>query len=152
LKPIQIFISYERSDLEIAQRLRNTLPQDSFETLLDTNFLSGGDDWHSEIKERIRESDYFLVLNSSNLAAKTEGYVNTEIAIALNRQTDFAAGIKFIIPIRVENFDPEQGNRDLKAFHQIPLRRTTFEQDVDVVAKTILRDQQLRARERSAPN
>src|SRR5262245_31122528 len=53
---LQVFISYERSDENAAKRLYETLPKDQFETWLDTSFLQGGEDWNSELEEKIRSS------------------------------------------------------------------------------------------------
>jgi hypothetical protein len=69
------------------------------------------------LEDKIRSSDYFLVLNSQALVEKKVGYVNKEI-----------------------------GRLDLKRFQQIPLRRGLFDDDVSQIVKTIFRDHQLRMR------
>jgi hypothetical protein len=146
-KPIQLFISYERSDQEHAQKLHSTLPRDVFEPWLDSQFLTGGEDWNFEIEDRIKTSDFFLVLNSPNLAAKRVGYVNRELQLAFDRQSYRQRGLKFIIPLRVENFDPERGQRDLAELDQIPLRLASFDSDVGEITKTIMRAQAVLSRE-----
>ena len=52
-KPIQVFISYERSDGAIARRLHEALPKDPFEAWLDTDFLRGGEEWNQELEDKI---------------------------------------------------------------------------------------------------
>jgi hypothetical protein len=146
VKRAQVFISYERSDSEIARRLFDALPRDRFEPCLDTDFLEGGQDWNQELEDRIRSSDYFLVLNSQALADKKVGYVNKELAIALDMQRYRQQGTGFIIPLQVEGIAAESGQPDLKRFQQIPLRHGLFDDDVGQIVKTIFRDHQLRTR------
>jgi hypothetical protein len=119
-KPIQVFISYERSDGTVAKRLFEALPRDRFEPWLDTDFLRAGEEWNQELEDKIRDSDYFLVLNSSNLAAKKVGYVNKELSIALDMQKYRQRGTGFVIPLQVEGISAEDGQPDLKRFQQIP--------------------------------
>ena len=145
-KPIQIFISYERADSEIAKSLHEALPRNRFEPWLDVDFLRGGEDWNQQLEDKIHESDYFLVLNSKNLAAKTQGYVNKELSIALDRQKYFREGVGFILPLLVEGMTPEDGQASLKRFQQIPISIGSLSDDIASISKTIFRDYQLRSR------
>jgi hypothetical protein len=156
---LQLFISYERSDEEWARSLRDALEKYnddsspySFCPMLDRKFLLAGDDWDPSIEQTVLKSDYFLVLNSNNLASKAIGYVNKEIKLALHRQEYMASGIKFIIPLGIDNIKPEVGPPELLPFNQVPLRRESFEDDVAQIALAIRRDQQVRGRQRSLRN
>jgi hypothetical protein len=111
--------------------------------LLDTDFLRAGEEWNQELEDKIRDSDYFLVLNSSSLAAKKVGYVNKELSIALDMQKYRQRGTGFVIPLQVEGISAEDGQPDLKRFQQIPFRLHSFADDVSLIAKTIFRDHQL---------
>jgi hypothetical protein len=142
----QVFISYERSDETAAKRLYETLPKEQFEIWLDTGFLQGGVDWNSELEEKIRSCDYFLILNTANLATKAVGYVNKEVSLAMDLQKYHQPGAKFIIPIQVEGATTEEGRPDLRAFQQIPLRSESYTDDVNELAKTMYRDFQRRIR------
>lgn len=142
----QVFVSYERSDSEMANRLYETLPKEKFDVWLDTTMLQGGEDWNAELEEKLRTSDYFLVLNSENLREKHVGYVNKEIQVALDRQTYMAPGYKFIIPLLLNNVTAETGRSDLSRFQQLPLRRESFGSDVNEIERTMFRDFQLRLR------
>jgi len=146
VKRAQVFISYERSDTEIARRLFDALPRDRIDPSLDTDFLQGGQDWNQELEDRLRSSDYFLVLNSQALAEKKVGYVNKEIDTALDMQKYRQGGTGFIIPLQVDGITAENGRPDLKRFQQIPLRAGSFADDVGQIVKTIFRDHQLRMR------
>ncbi len=140
----QVFISYDRSDEDIAKNLYEALPKDRFDVWLDKMFLEGGDLWNEELEERIRSSEVFLVLNSKNLADKMKGYVNKEIELALEMQKYLQHGIDvgFIIPLQVDGITAEEGQRVLKQFQQMPLRRSCFADDVAAIARKISRDVQ----------
>jgi TIR domain-containing protein len=142
----QVFISYERSDENAAKRLYESLPKEQFDTWLDASFLQGGEDWNSELEEKIRSSDYFLILNSINLANKAIGYVNKEISLVFDLQKYRQYGTKFIIPIQVEGTTIEEGRPDLQAFQQLPLRSSSYTEDVTELARTMFRDFQRRAK------
>lgn len=146
IRRAQVFVSYERTDINTAQKLCDSLPSEQFEPWLDRDRLEGGDDWNSKLEQRIQSSDYFLVLNSENLNRKEVGYVNKEVALALDRQKYFQPGKKFIVPIRVGNFPPEQGRADLQSFQQLSLRHETLDEDLALIVKTLTRDFQLRMR------
>jgi hypothetical protein len=143
---LQVFISYERSDENAAKRLYETLPKDQFETWLDTSFLQGGEDWNSELEEKIRSSDYFLILNTRNFATKVVGYVNKEVTLALDLQKYHQPGTKFIIPTQVEGTTTEDGRHDLQTFQQLPLRSSSYAEDLSQLVKTMSRDFQRRSR------
>jgi len=146
IRRAQVFISYERSDEDVAKRLCGSLPKERFDSWLDSNFLQGGEDWNMELEEKLRSSDYFLILNSENLAKKTVGYVNKEVSIALDLQKYRQRGMKFIIPIQVEGITAGAGRRELQEFQQLPLRSSCYDDDVATLVKTIFRDFQLRIR------
>jgi hypothetical protein len=146
IRRAQVFISYERSDEDIAKRLCESFPKERFDSWLDSSFLQGGEDWNMELEEKLRSSDYFVVLNSENLAKKLVGYVNKEVSIALDLQKYRQRGMKFIIPIQVEGIAAEAGRRELQEFQQLPLRSSFYDDDVATLVKTIFRDFQLRIR------
>jgi hypothetical protein len=146
MKLIQVFISHASQDRTIAQRLFEALPRDRFQVWLDANFLQAGQDWNQELEDKIRSSDYFLVLNTQALAAKKVSYVNKEIAIALDMQRYRQYGLGFIIPLQVENISSEDGQPELKQFQQVPLNSLSFDDDVGQIIKTIFRDYQRQAR------
>jgi TIR domain/SIR2-like domain len=141
-KPIQLFISYERSDRELAQRLYKTIPKDQFDPWLDDEQLGPGD-WDSAIREKIEDSDFFVVLNSKNLKEREEGYVNAEIDYALKLNKRFRRK-NFIVPLHVGELSADLGRPELKEFQQWPLRKESFSDDVAFFASRIKRDFQLR--------
>lgn len=146
IRRVQVFVSYEHSDEGIAKRLYDALPKDQFDPWLDKSLLEGGVDWNLEIEEKIRASDFFLVLNSKYLVEKRVGYVNKELSLALDLQKYRQHGTKFIIPILVDGITVEEGRSDLRSFQQLPLRSTAFHDDVAQIRSTMFRDFQLRTR------
>jgi len=142
----QVFVSYERSDSDMAKRLYEALPNEQFDVWLDTAMLQGGDEWNTELEEKLKSSDYFLVLNSQNLQEKQVGYVNKEIKLALDLQAYRGPGLKFIIPLLLDSTTAETGRPDLKQFQQLQLRADSFTSDVELLMKTMSRDFQLRKR------
>jgi hypothetical protein len=145
LRRAQVFISYERSDREIAKRLFDALPKDRFEAWLDSDLLEAGQDWNQEIEERIKLSDYFFVLNSEALARKDVGYVNKEISLALDMQKYRQQGKRFIIPITIGDTTAANMLRpELQDYQQMPLRDITFDDDAKQLCKDVFRDYQKR--------
>ncbi|GLS17009.1 hypothetical protein GCM10007874_00240 [Labrys miyagiensis] len=143
----QIFISYERTDQAVANKLYEALPKDRFEVWLDTTFLQGGEDWNQELEDKIKASDIFLVLNSKNLASKVIGFVNKEIDTALDLQKYRQRGIEFVVPLLIDGTLAEEGLKELQRFHQLPLRRTSFDTDIAQIIKRISRDLQRMTRD-----
>lgn len=143
---VQVFISYERSDSDLAKNLYDHLPKEQFDVCLDTQFLEGGDNWNSKLEDQIKSCDYFLILNSNNLKTKQVGYVNKELVLALDQQKYHQSWMTFIIPLLVDGMSANDGNPDLKPFNQLPLRIDTLSSDIELIAKKMSRDFQLRER------
>jgi formylglycine-generating enzyme required for sulfatase activity len=71
---------------------------------LDREDLLPGQDWEVEIPKAIFTSDVILVCLSKNSVNK-EGYVQKEIAFALDKALEKPQGTIFIIPIKLEECD-----------------------------------------------
>ncbi len=101
-----IFICHASEDKNYAASLYAKLEQAGIRPWLDKENLEnlrGGDNWDEEIRIIMKESNYVVILQSSNLAKKIEGYVNKKIKMALDRQMDFVRGIRFIIPVKIDD-------------------------------------------------
>ncbi len=98
-----VFICHASEDKEHASAINDGLAQAGFDPWLDKESLRGGDQWDPLIESTIGKVNYFVVLNSHNLHAKSKGasYVNKEIKVAL-RAEDWRMG-KFIIPVIVDD-------------------------------------------------
>lgn len=130
-----IFICHASEDKDFAHFLYQELEKIGFRTFMNKEHLRGGDRWDEEMRKIIRrESDYVVILQSSNLAGKIEGYVNKEIYLALERQEEFRSWIRFIIPVRIDEGPLHEA---LAPFHTIDLSGKT---NIETLINTIKRD------------
>jgi len=136
----QVFICHASEDRQVAQRISEELGRAGLRPWLDKSSLEGGDEWDPVIERSIGESDYFLVLQSRSLAGKSFSYLNREINLALSRQKFARSGIRFIIPVQI---DDSPLIDDLKPFQAIPIRG---DKDLSHLTSSIKRDFQRRAR------
>ena len=99
----KVFICHASEDKDRARGIHDALVGAGFDPWLDKESLRGGDRWDALIESTIKEVDYFVVVNSKALEAKSHAasYVNKEIKVAL-RAEDWRMG-KFIIPVRVDD-------------------------------------------------
>ncbi len=114
----KVFICHASEDKDRARGIHDALAGAGFDPWLDKESLRGGDRWDALIESTIKEVDYFVVVNSKALKAKSlaASYVNKEIKVAL-RAEDWRMG-KFIIPVRVDDtplLDP------LTTYHAVDL-------------------------------
>ena len=107
---------------------------------MDKTSLQGGDEWDRVIKDRLEQADYFLVFQSHAMSKKSISYVNKEINLALERQRYVRKGVRFFIPIQIDDCPifPE-----FQEFHAVPL---TEQGKVSELASLLIRDFQLRRR------
>lgn len=139
----RIFICHANKDKDFAGYLYERLEKAGFEPWLDKKSLKGGDEWDEVIKKAIeREIDYFVILQSKALAGKIEGYVHKEIKLALDRQDRFPRGIRFIIPVKIEECPLYE---ELEHLHTIDM---SGKNNVKQLITTIRRDQMKRKGDR----
>lgn len=137
----KVFISYASEDEAHARKLYEALKADGFDPWYDKEGLRGGDRWDDVIPDALEQVDYVVVVQSRALAAKAFSYVNREIDLALKRQQLARRGIRFIIPVRV---DDSPLLDDLKHLQTLDLRGG--EGGVRELTSVIARDQQRRKR------
>jgi hypothetical protein len=98
-----LFLSYASEDHEAVAGLAERLQAEGLRIWLDRQNLRGGDRWELLIPDVIKkQADYVLVLQTRQLLARVESYVYREIEEALARQSRFAEGLRFLIPVRME--------------------------------------------------
>lgn len=127
----KIFICHTSEDNAYATDLFKKLLKAGFQPWIDNESLKGGDDWNRNIRKVIKEIDYFIILHSKALEKKTIGYVNREINLALDRLGEFRPGIRFIIPVKI---DESQLIEDFKKYQCIDL---TELKNIDKLINTI---------------
>lgn len=141
LRGARLFISYADEDRAVAQGLCANLREVGLQPWMDKSGLEPGAIWDQTIREKLEESDYFLVLQSRALTRKSFSYVNKEINLALERQRFARKGFLYIIPLRIDDGPLIE---ELKDFQALSLQE---EDAVKSLASTIRRDYQRRARQ-----
>lgn len=98
-----VFLCHANEDKLKAKNLAAELKKHGFMPWLDEEDLCGGDEWDRKIETVItKEIDYFVVLQSKALQKREVGYVNKEIDLALQKQTEVRAPRIFIVPALIE--------------------------------------------------
>jgi len=116
-----VFICHASEDKKKAGEIHDALKKARLEPWLDQDALRGGDRWDDLIAATIEKVDYFLVLNSKALVAKSReaSYVNKEIKRALQADDLRLVG-HFIVPVSIDDaplLEP------LAKFHAVDLRK-----------------------------
>ncbi len=136
---IEIFISYSRSDYDIAEKLYKALTEEGKRVWFDKKNLSSGGNFIDEIYRAIDTAQYFIPIFSENIfKEKNEKHIyrnewNRAIEVAVSM------GRTYIIPIAEENFDfygaaiPERIQRHNAIFY----KRDEDENMADVAKKII---------------
>ena len=102
---MDVFISYSRSDSDVAEQLYETLTAQGKRVWYDRNNLTDGGNFMEEIKKAIRTSKYFIPILSENITKeKGDSHVyrnewNTAIEVAISM------GRTYIIPLAEAGFD-----------------------------------------------
>lgn len=102
---MDVFISYSRSDSEIAEKLYETLTAQGKRVWYDRNNLTDGSSFMDEIRKAIRTAKYFVPILSENITKeKGDSHVyrnewDTAIDVAISM------GRTYIIPLAEKGFD-----------------------------------------------
>lgn len=131
-----VFLSYCREDGAQAARVRTGLEARGIRVWMDSSEILAGQDWDTQIKAAIEKVDFFLVLNSATLLGTYEGYVNTELKLALARGTSIMGA--FVCPLKIDESDLRG---DLKHSHAIPV---TSDDGLDQLANHLERNLQIK--------
>ena len=100
-----IFISYARENIDVAQNIFSDLKNAGFDPWLDKNALLPGQNWKIEIKKAIKDCSQFLALLSSKSLSK-RGYVQKELKVAFEVLDKIPDSDIFVIPARLDECRP----------------------------------------------
>lgn len=100
-KPVTTFLCHSTGDKSAVRDLHRRLKSSGISPWLDEIDIRPGEDWQSSIANAVRSSDTVLVCLSATSIAKT-GYVQKEIAFALDRADEQPEGQIYIVPVRLE--------------------------------------------------
>lgn len=95
----RVFVSYSHEDVDFAEQVVASLNRGKVKAWMDRRRLAIGDAFGDVIREEIAGSDYFVIVQSRTLAARSQSYVYRELAIAEEVQASFRPGLKFILPV-----------------------------------------------------
>jgi hypothetical protein len=139
--PPKIFLSYASEDEEFVAKVSDGLRKAGMNPWMDKDGgLAGGDTWNQVIHAEISHSDYFLSFQSQAMLNKTFSYVNTELALAKERQLQVRAPSRYLIPVQIGD---SKSLHDLKDLQATRLHDPT---DVRELVSLISRDYQRRRR------
>lgn len=97
-----IFLSYAKEDKERVTQIKARLEAQGIEVWLDTGELRAGDDWDLKIRRNIETCSLFVPVVSNVTEQRDEGYFRREWAWAAERALNFAPGVPFVIPMKVD--------------------------------------------------
>ncbi len=100
-RKLKVFLCHSSGDKPAVRDLYKRLQTADFEPWLDEEDLLPGQDWEQEIPKAVRSSDAILVCLSRSSITK-EGYVQKEIAVALDVAAEKPEGVIFLIPLKLE--------------------------------------------------
>lgn len=112
-RPLKIFLCHSSLDSFLAHRLYLQLISEGAMVWFDEESLLLGQKWEEEIPKAIKESDIVIVCLSSD-SVQSEGYIHTEIKLALGIADKKPDGKIFVVPIR---FDDCIVPSDLNKYH-----------------------------------
>jgi len=96
-----IFISYASEDRDLAKDIYNRLMNDGFNPWLDEEKILPGEDWDAAISKAIENTDFVLMLISSNSITK-DGYIQKELRKILDVASEKPPEKIFRIPVKLE--------------------------------------------------
>jgi len=114
---VKIFLSHASEDKDQVRGFYAKLQRDGYEVWLDEEILLPGQEWRKEISKAVRETDVVLVFVSRHLITKT-GFIQDEIALALNEVGKRTAESIFVIPVLLEDCSIPQ---ELSRWHAVKL-------------------------------
>jgi len=104
---MKVFICYAKDDFKIANKIYCDLKYNGINSWIDYYDIMPGENWKCIIKKTIRECKYFLAILSSNSINK-KGFFQSELKIALDIIEELPLLEKFIIPVRIDDCQPNE--------------------------------------------
>jgi hypothetical protein len=98
-----VFLSYFHNDEQIVSGVQGHLENRGMRVWRDRQDLRAGDKWDERIRAVIDRCDYVVVFESRYASTRVESNVYREMRHALERQNGIAYGVRFVIPVRVDD-------------------------------------------------
>jgi hypothetical protein len=130
------FLCYAAEDRETVEAIGEVLQARGVAIWRDKQDLRTGENWDRVLVDVIsKRVDYFVVVQSSNMANRIEGYFRKEIEVALDRFSKFDKSFLFVLPVTL------RGGILLPEFENLHVDiDVTTEAGIERLAKTILDD------------
>ncbi len=142
-----VFLCYAHEDRAAVHTIYLSLRENSFRPWMDKpppdylhEGLEPGSTWDTEIRQRIRNADYFLACISTKSATK-EGYVQREYRLALSQMAEVPDGEIFLIPVLLEDCTPPRTRVDTVDFQGLHWFRL-YEDGINALIGTLERREQ----------
>jgi len=100
-RPLQVFLCYTKPDKPKVKNLYDSLIRDGVKTFFDSEDLLAGENWRAKIHKEMRNSDAIIVCLTKRSRTK-EGFIQTEIKLALDIAKEKPSEAIFLIPARLE--------------------------------------------------
>jgi len=126
---IKVFISYSRSNIDLARLFVEELKQSNYDVWIDWESIPPSTEWLNEIREAIEETDIFLFL-LSNKSAKSE--------ICLTEITHANKNKKRVIPVALPGLLIEEVPKEIQKYNFLFLEDQTKNQ-ISILCKEIVK-------------
>ena len=100
-----LFISYQREDISLVDRLCEELRSQDLEVWLDRESIRPGERWQSAIRTAIQNGGYFLACFSDSYVRRDKSYMNEELTLAIEELRQRSHDRVWFIPIRLTACD-----------------------------------------------
>jgi hypothetical protein len=112
-RSLRVFLCHASQDKPSVRKLYMQLKTSGIDPWLDEEKLIPGQNWRLEIPKAVRSSDVIVVCLSGNSISK-EGFVQSEIKLALDIATEKPEGAIFLIPLKIEECEVPDSLRHLQ--------------------------------------
>ncbi len=100
-RQLKVFLCHAKEDVDVVRRIQTMLEADFVHTWMDETDLLPGHEWRLEIEKALDSAD-LVIICLSNAAVDKTGYVQKEIALAMDLVQMQPEGRLFVIPLRLE--------------------------------------------------
>lgn len=100
-----LFLSYASEDRAIVERIQQALSKD-IDCWFDRQQLIGGDDWESKIIRNVNACSLFVLILSRHTLTQQDRFFRHEWHEAFKRSIGFAANARFLIPLVIDDIQP----------------------------------------------
>lgn len=100
-----LFLSYASEDRAIVERIQQALGED-IDCWFDRLQLIGGDDWESKIIRNVNACSLFVLILSRHTLTQQDRFFRHEWHEAFRRSIGFAANARFLIPVAIDDIQP----------------------------------------------